>query len=66
MENIIADYNRLNLINFDPWKSNFYYKKGVIVVPSVNNGYFYKCTSPGTGGRPNPHGPSAGHSLDWY
>ena len=37
MENITADYNRLNQINLAyKWRSNTYYQKGAIVLPSTS------------------------------
>jgi prepilin-type N-terminal cleavage/methylation domain-containing protein len=59
MENITADYNRLNKINLRyKWRSNHKYSTGDIVLPSdqvdnrvsriKNNGRYYICTEAGT------------------
>jgi prepilin-type N-terminal cleavage/methylation domain-containing protein len=60
MENIIADYERLNKLNLRfKWRANANYNIGDIVLPSdnivtkdskiANNGRYYKCTAVGTG-----------------
>jgi prepilin-type N-terminal cleavage/methylation domain-containing protein len=56
MENIIADYERLNRINLRfKWRANATYKEGEFVLPSdsivtkdskiANNGRYYECTA---------------------
>jgi prepilin-type N-terminal cleavage/methylation domain-containing protein len=62
MENIVADYNRLNKINLRyKWRSGSLYSIGAIVLPSDlpndninskidNNGRYYICTTAGTSG----------------
>jgi prepilin-type N-terminal cleavage/methylation domain-containing protein len=65
MENITADYNRLNQINLAyKWRSNTSYQKGTIVLPSddinnntsaINNtGFYLVCTTAGTSGNSLP------------
>jgi len=51
MENIVADYNRLNALNLRyKWQASILYKIGSVVVPTIskNNGHYYKCTTAGT------------------
>lgn len=59
MENIVADYNRLNRINLRyKWRSGTKYSIDDVVLPSdsvnnsiskiANNGRYYKCTQAGT------------------
>jgi hypothetical protein len=59
MENIVADYNRLNLINLRyKWRSGTAYSVGAVVLPSNgidnatstinNNARYYACTQAGT------------------
>lgn len=56
MENIVADYNRLNLINLRaPWKAGYKYNIGEIVLPTLSNGYYYKCTTAGQSGTSEPN-----------
>jgi len=56
MENIVSDYNRLNAVNLRaPWKATSNYNIGEIVVPNVNNGYYYKCTTAGQSGATQPN-----------
>ena len=51
MDNIVADYNRLHLINLRyKWKTSTAYSLGAVVVPTLNNGHFYKCTVAGMSG----------------
>jgi len=68
MENIIADYNRLNQINLRyKWRSSTAYSLNSIVNPSSstnnesskvsNNGRYYKCTQAGTSGNSLPSWP---------
>jgi prepilin-type N-terminal cleavage/methylation domain-containing protein len=65
MENIIADYNRLNEINMRyKWRSSRAYHLNSIVLPSTgddndastikNNGRYYKCTTAGTSSANQP------------
>lgn len=65
MENIIADYNRLNEINMRyKWRSSNAYRLNAIVLPSTgddndastikNNGRYYKCTTAGTSSANQP------------
>ena len=59
MENMVADYNNLNLINLRyVWKTQTAYKVSAYVVPTTNNGYYYKCTSAGTSGSSEPSWPT--------
>jgi prepilin-type N-terminal cleavage/methylation domain-containing protein len=49
MENIIADFNRLNALNLRyKWRSGISYRVGYVVVPPTSNGHFYTCTVAGT------------------
>jgi prepilin-type N-terminal cleavage/methylation domain-containing protein len=68
MENIVADYERLNQLNLRyKWRSNVKYQVGEIVVPSdgtvtkdskiANNGRYYVCTTAGTSGGSLPSWP---------
>jgi prepilin-type N-terminal cleavage/methylation domain-containing protein len=53
MENIVADYNRLNALNLRyTWRTGIDYHVGSVVVPSINknNGHYYTCTTTGTSG----------------
>jgi prepilin-type N-terminal cleavage/methylation domain-containing protein len=51
MENIVADYNRLNALNLRyTWRTGIPYHIGSVVVPPTSNGYFYKCITAGTSG----------------
>jgi type II secretory pathway pseudopilin PulG len=43
MANITADYNR-----YPKWRSGTAYTVGNYVVPTIRNGHYYKCTTPGT------------------
>ena len=46
MENIVSDYNRLHTIDLrNQWKAATPYTVNAYIVPSVNNGYYYKCTT---------------------
>jgi prepilin-type N-terminal cleavage/methylation domain-containing protein len=46
MENIVGDYNRLHTIDLrNPWKASTPYTVNACIVPSANNGYYYKCTT---------------------
>lgn len=51
MENIIADYNRLNKLNLRyAWKASTAYPVNSVVVPRTNNGHYYRrVSSAGTG-----------------
>lgn len=54
MENIVADYNRLNALNLRyKWQASIAtspgYSVGSVVVPPTNNGYYYTCTTPTSG-----------------
>lgn len=43
MENIFADYNRLNQINLRyTWRPNTAYPVNSVVLPTTNNGYYYR------------------------
>ena len=64
MENIVADYNRLNALNLRyKWRSNNVYAIGDVVLPSdtavnssseiANNGRYYQCTSAHTSNASN-------------
>jgi prepilin-type N-terminal cleavage/methylation domain-containing protein len=68
MENIVADYNRLNKINLRyKWRANTAYSVGDFVLPSdsidnniskiSNNGRYYRCTVAGTSGNALPTWP---------
>ena len=51
MENIVADYNRLNALNLRyTWQTNIPYNVGSVVVPPTSNGHYYKCITAGTSG----------------
>jgi len=51
MENIVADYNRLNALNLRyKWRTGIPYHIGSVVVPPTSNGHFYTCTTAGTSG----------------
>ena len=65
MENIVADYNRLNVLNLRyKWRSGIAYPLNSVVVPSdstnnvsskiLSNGFYYKCTTAGTSGTSLP------------
>jgi prepilin-type N-terminal cleavage/methylation domain-containing protein len=61
MENIVADYNRLNQINLrNKWRSGHSYKIGQVVLPTdstgdiANNARYYVCTTAGTSGNTPP------------
>lgn len=71
MENIVADYNRLNALNLRyKWRSGNAYSIGDVVLPSdtavnissliANNGRYYKCTTAGTSGSTIPSWPAVG------
>jgi prepilin-type N-terminal cleavage/methylation domain-containing protein len=56
MENIVADYNRLNALNLRyKWQAATPYTIGSVVVPATSNGYYYTCTTAGTGGSEPSH-----------
>lgn len=63
MENIVADFNRLNAINLRyHWLPSTYYRVGTIVTPktipsSPNGGHYYRCISAGTSGTTEPTWP---------
>jgi len=57
MENIVADYNRLNALNLRYyWQANRIYRAGSVVIPTKdkNNGNYYTCITPGTSGASEP------------
>lgn len=55
MENIVADYNRLNDINLRyKWLASMSYARDSVVVPTTTNGHYYKCTTAGTSGATEP------------
>ncbi|MDD2390892.1 MAG: prepilin-type N-terminal cleavage/methylation domain-containing protein [Desulfobacterales bacterium] len=55
MENIIADYNELNTINLrSVWQKSTDYRTGSVIIPTVSNGHYYKCTTAGTSGSTEP------------
>jgi hypothetical protein len=57
MENIVADYNRLNALNLRHyWQANRLYRAGSVVIPTEdkNNGHYYTCITPGTSGASEP------------
>ena len=58
MENIVADYNHLNEINLRYiWKASTGYPVHSVVVPTTNNGHFYRrnvTTGSGTSGSTEP------------
>ena len=57
MENIVADYNRLNQINLrNKWRPGHSYKIGQVVLPadSDNIARYYVCTTAGTSGDTPP------------
>ncbi|MCX6224405.1 MAG: prepilin-type N-terminal cleavage/methylation domain-containing protein [Bacteroidia bacterium] len=67
MENIIADYNRLNALNLRyKWQASTPYRIGAIVTPKTipaapNGGHYYKCTAKsgtGTSGATEPSWPT--------
>lgn len=59
MENIIADYNRLNALNLRyKWQASTPYRVGAVVFPSVSNGYYYTCSTAGTSGASEPAWPT--------
>lgn len=59
MENIVADYNRLNnLNNRSEWKASQSYRLNSVVVPTTSNGHFYSCTAAGTSGATAPAWPT--------
>jgi prepilin-type N-terminal cleavage/methylation domain-containing protein len=59
MENIVADYNRLNALNLRyVWKSTAPYTTTSFVVPKINNGHYYKCTAAGNTGASEPAWPT--------
>jgi len=64
MENIVADFNRLNALNLRwKWRSGTVYTINSIVVPkTTNNGHYYKCTTAGTSGANEP---GTGGTLPW-
>jgi len=56
MENIVADYNRLNALNLRyKWQASIPYTIGSVVVPTTSNGYYYTCVTAGTGGTEPSH-----------
>lgn len=64
MENIFADYNRLNAINLRyKWNASNKYLFGAIVTPktvpaSPDGGHYYRCTVAGTSGSSEPSWPT--------
>jgi len=69
MENITADYNRLNQINLAyKWRSNTYYQKGAMMLPSnsanndasfiENTGLYFICDTAGTSSSSKPIWPT--------
>jgi prepilin-type N-terminal cleavage/methylation domain-containing protein len=60
MENIVADYNRLNGINLRyKWVGSIPYHIGSIVtprtiLPTPNGSHYYRCTATGTSGTTEP------------
>lgn len=62
MENIVADYNRLNALNLRyKWKASTAYPVNSVVVPTTNNGHYYKrtvATGTGTSGASEPAWPT--------
>ena len=64
MENIIADYNRLNTINLRyKWQANTSYGLNSVVTPndeSKKNGHYYKCTTTGISGASEPSWTTSG------
>ena len=65
MENIIADYNRLNAVNLRyKWMASTNYRFGAIVTPRTvpatpDGGHYYACTVAGTSGSSEPSWPTA-------
>ncbi len=66
MENIVADYNRLNALNLRyPWKASRSYRAGSVVIPTEEyrkenkNGRYYTCITPGTSGASEPTWPNS-------
>lgn len=62
MENIAADYNRLNAINLRyKWLASTAYHLDFVVTPnaeSKKNGHYYKCSGAGTSGTSEPTWPT--------
>jgi len=59
MENIVADYNRLNALNLRyKWQALTIYGVGNVVIPTTSTGYYYTCTNSGTSGAAQPTWPT--------
>ena len=55
MENIVADFNRLNALNLRyTWQTSTPYSVGSVVVPATSTGYYYTCVTAGTSGATPP------------
>ena len=55
MENIVADFNRLNALNLRyTWQTSTPYRVGSVVVPATSTGYYYTCLTAGTSGATPP------------
>jgi prepilin-type N-terminal cleavage/methylation domain-containing protein len=70
MENIVADYKRLNALNLRyRWQPSIAYKLDSIVTPTTipaapNGGHYYKCTTAGTSGASEPTWSTSGTISD--
>ena len=71
MENIVAEYNRLNALNLRyPWKASRSYRAGSVVIPTEEyrqenkNGRYYTCITPGTSSTSEPDWPNDGTVSD--
>jgi prepilin-type N-terminal cleavage/methylation domain-containing protein len=64
MENIVADYNRLNALNLRyNWQASTPYGLDSVVIPTTINGHYYKCTIAGTSGGTEPSWPINGTEI---
>jgi hypothetical protein len=69
MENIVADFNRLNALNLRyTWQTSTPYRVGSVVLPATSTGYYYTCVTAGTSGTTEPShstGIASDGSVSW-